>query len=155
AWDAAVPELGQQAGIFKKHGVVLDLQYADDGGEVEQPVISGDVDVGVGSGIMGVLRAYAKGGAPLRIIGASTTGSASYWYVASTSPVKTIKDIAGKTIAYPTGGEVNRFDVFDLMDRYRVKARPVPMASPAATLSSVMAGRIDVGWATAPFGVDE
>ena len=32
AWDSAAPELGQRAGIFKKHGIALDLLYlADDG----------------------------------------------------------------------------------------------------------------------------
>src|SRR5262249_57923120 len=28
AWDSAAPELGQQVGIFKKHGIVLDLLSA-------------------------------------------------------------------------------------------------------------------------------
>jgi NitT/TauT family transport system substrate-binding protein len=87
AWASAVPELGQQAGIFKKHGIVLDLLYAEDGAETElQRVISGSVDMGLGVGLIGVLRAYANG-APVRIIGASTTGSANYWYVPETSPI--------------------------------------------------------------------
>jgi NitT/TauT family transport system substrate-binding protein len=29
AWETAAPYLGQQAGIFKKHGIVLELSYAD------------------------------------------------------------------------------------------------------------------------------
>ena len=98
AWDSAAPELGQAAGIFKKRGIVLDLQYPDSGSELEPPVISGGVDLGVAADVLDVLRAYA-GGAPVRIIGANLTGSASYWYVPATSPIKTIKDIAGKTIA--------------------------------------------------------
>ena len=27
AWDTAAPDLGQRAGIFKKHGLTLDLTY--------------------------------------------------------------------------------------------------------------------------------
>jgi ABC-type nitrate/sulfonate/bicarbonate transport system substrate-binding protein len=154
AWASAVPELGQQAGIFKKHGIELDLLYAEDSGETELPrVISGSVDVGLGVGLMGVLRAYAKG-APVRIIGASATGSANYWYVPATSPIKTIKDINGKTIAYPTSGEASRYDVFDFMKQYNVRAKPMPTADAAATLDAVTSGRIDVGWATPPFGID-
>jgi NitT/TauT family transport system substrate-binding protein len=154
AWASAVPELGQLAGIFKKHGIVLDLLYAEDRGETELPsVISGSVDVGLDVGLMGVLRAYAKG-APVRIIGASATGSANYWYVPTTSPIKTINDINGKTIAYPTSGEASRYDVFDFMKQYRVKAKPMPTAGAAATFDAVTSGQIDVGWATPPFGLD-
>jgi NitT/TauT family transport system substrate-binding protein len=153
AWDSAAPELGQQIGIFKKHGIVLDLLYAKDGGEAEQSVTSGSADVGLAVGILAVLRAYAKG-ASVRIIGASTTGSANYWYVRTTSPIKTIKDINDKTIAYPTSGEASRYDVFDLMKQYRVKAKPTPTGDAAATFDAVMAGQLDVGWATPPFGID-
>jgi NitT/TauT family transport system substrate-binding protein len=153
AWQTAAPELGQRAGIFKKHGIVLDLTYAEGEEETELPVISGSADVGLGIGIMDVLRAYGKG-SPVRIIGASMSGSASYWYVAATSPIKTVKDISGRSIAYSRNGPSSQYDVFDLMDRYRVKARPVLTGTAAATLDQVMSGHIDVGWATAPFGVD-
>ena len=93
AWESAPPELGQSAGIFAKHGIDLDVVYTRDG-EVEPSVTSGGTDVGVGVGTIGVLRAYAKG-APVRVIGASTTGTANYWYVQAESPIKTVKDING------------------------------------------------------------
>src|SRR6187549_217643 len=74
-WDTSVSELGQRAGIFKKHGLTLEILYTQGGGETQQAVISGSVDIGVAAGIMGVLSAYSKG-APVRIIGAETTGAA-------------------------------------------------------------------------------
>jgi NitT/TauT family transport system substrate-binding protein len=40
------------------------------------------------------------------------------------------------------------------MQRYRVKARPVLIAGATATFDQVMSGKIDVGWATPPFGGD-
>jgi NitT/TauT family transport system substrate-binding protein len=154
AWETAVPELGQQAGIFKKHGLTLDLTYPRAESEIETAVISGSTDVGVGVGIVEVLRAYATKEAPIRIIGATMTGSANYWYVAASSPIKTITDISGRTIAYSKGDASSQYDVFDLMQRYRVKPRPVLIAGAAATFDQVMAGKIDVGWATPPFGGD-
>ena len=60
-WDTAVSEIGHRAGIFRKHGLVLDLLYTQGAGETQQAVIAGSVDIGVGVGIMGVLSAYAKG----------------------------------------------------------------------------------------------
>jgi len=151
-WESAAAELGQSAGIFSKHGIMLDVLYPREG-EVESTVASGGSDVGVDVGTIGVLRAYAKG-APLRVIGASTTGAATYWYVQAASPIKTIKDIDGKTIAYWTSNAASKYDVFDLIKQYRLKARPIAIGGPAATFTQVMSGRIDVGWAEAPFGVD-
>jgi NitT/TauT family transport system substrate-binding protein len=154
AWNSAVPELGQLAGIFKKHGIVLELAYAEGDDDIEQQVVSGSADVGVGVGIMGVLSAFASKGAPVRIIGANMTGSANYWYVLATSPIKTVKDIGGRTIAYSKNGASSQYDVFDFMDRYRVKARPVLTSGAPAAFDQVMSGKIDVGWAAPPFGVD-
>src|SRR3954454_9155638 len=65
-WDTSVSELGQRAGIFKKHGLALEILYTQGAGETQQAVIAGAVDVGVGVGVMGVLGAYSKG-APVRI----------------------------------------------------------------------------------------
>jgi NitT/TauT family transport system substrate-binding protein len=45
--------------------------------------------------------------------------------------------------------------VFDLMQRYSVKARPVLITGATASLDQVMSGKIDVGWATPPFGCDD
>ena len=46
AWETAAPELGQQAGIFKKHGLTLDLTYPRAESEIETAVISGSAVVG-------------------------------------------------------------------------------------------------------------
>jgi NitT/TauT family transport system substrate-binding protein len=100
AWNSAAPELGQRAGLFKKHGIVLELTYPGVDDDIELPVISGEVDVGIGVGVVEVLRAYVTKAAPARIIGANMTGSANYWYVRATSSIKTVKDITGRTIAY-------------------------------------------------------
>src|ERR1700686_4087906 len=103
-WENAAPELGQKAGFFAKHGLTLELLYTQGAGETLQAVISGSVDLGLGVGTAGVLGAFAKG-APVRAIANSMTGADDlFWYVPAASPVKTIKDAAGKTIAYSTTG---------------------------------------------------
>ena len=88
-WDTSISDIGQRAGIFKKHGLTLEILYTQGAGETQQAVISGSVEVGVGAGVMGVLSAYSKG-APVRIIGAEITGAGDlYWYVKADSPIKT------------------------------------------------------------------
>jgi len=98
-WDTSVSEIGQRAGIFKKHGLTLELVYTQGAGETQQAVISGSVDIGIAAGVMGVLGAFSKG-APVRIISAETTGAGDlYWYVKADSPIKSLKDADGKTLA--------------------------------------------------------
>src|SRR5262252_1775041 len=146
-WDTSVAELGQRGGIFGKHGIVLDILYTQGGGETQQAVISGSVELGVSAGSMGVFGAYSKG-APLRIIGAEMNGGADlFWYVRSDSPIRTLQDTDGKTIAYSTNGASTHAIVTAFIKQYVVKAKPVATGNPPATLTQVMSGQVDVGWA--------
>jgi NitT/TauT family transport system substrate-binding protein len=153
-WEESVSELGQDAGFFKKHGLILDLLYTEGGGQTQQAVISGSVDIGVGVGTYGVLGAFGKG-APLRIIGNATDGAHDlYWYVRADSPVKSPADAAGKTIAYSTTGSSTNIVVLGLMRVFKTAMTPVATGSPPATFTQVMSGEIDIGWAAPPFGVE-
>ena len=40
-WDTSISELGQRAGIFKKHGLALEIVYTQGAGETQQAAISG------------------------------------------------------------------------------------------------------------------
>ena len=154
-WDTSVSEVGQRAGIFKKHGLVLEILWTQGSGETQQPVISGNVDIGVAVGVMGALSSFSKG-APVRIIGAQTTGARDlFWYVREDSPIKSLKDTAGKTIAYSTKGSSTNGIVTAFMKQYDLKATPVATGSPSSTLTQVMSGQVDVGWSAPPFGLDQ
>jgi NitT/TauT family transport system substrate-binding protein len=154
-WDTSVSEIGQRAGIFKKHGLELEIVYTQGAGETQQAVISGSVDLGIAAGVMGVLSAYSKG-APVRVIGAETTGAKDlYWYVKADSPIKSLKDTDDKIIAYSTNGSSTHGIVTAFMKQYQLKAKPTAMGGPAANLTAVMSGQIDVGWAAPPFGLDQ
>ena len=154
-WDTSISEVGQRAGIFKKHGVVLEILWTQGAGETQQAVISGSVDIGVGTGIMGVLSAFSKG-APVRVIGAETTGATDlYWYVPATSPIKSLKDTDGKTIAYSTNGSSTHGIVTAFIKQYDLKAKPTATGGPAPTLTQVMSSQIDVGWSAPPFGLQQ
>jgi NitT/TauT family transport system substrate-binding protein len=154
-WDTSISEVGQLAGIFKKHGLELELVYTQGAGETLQATISGSVDIGVAAGIMGVLGAYSKG-APVRIIGAETTGASDlYWYVKSDSPIKSLKDTAGKTLAYSTNGSSTHGIVTAFMKEYGLTAKPTATGGPPGTLTQVMSDQIDIGWAAPPFGLDQ
>src|SRR5947209_3113131 len=122
-WDTSVSELGQRGGIFKKHGLNLEIVYTQGAGETQQAAISGSVDLGIAAGVMGVLGAYSKG-APVRVIGAETTGAADlFWYVRADSPIKSLKDTDGKTLAYSTNGSSTHGIVSAFVKQYGLKAK--------------------------------
>src|SRR2546430_16186947 len=154
-WDTSIAEVGQRAGIFKKHGLILEILWTQGAGETLQAVISGSADIGVAAGIMGVLSAYSKS-APVRVIGAETTGASDlYWYVPASSPIKSLKDTEGKTIAYSTNGSSTHGIVTAFMKQYDLKAKPTATGGPAPTLTQVMSGQIDIGWSAPPFGLQQ
>jgi NitT/TauT family transport system substrate-binding protein len=153
-WDTVVPEIGQRAGIFKKHGLILDLLYTQGGGETLQAVISGSVDIGIAAGTPGVMAAYVKG-APVRILLAGVTGASDlYWYVPASSPIRSFKDADGKTAGYSTVGASTHTTLLKLIKHYDSKARPVGSGASPVTYTQAMSGQIDIGWASPPFGLE-
>jgi len=153
SWEGAVPELGQQQGIFKKHGLELDILFTAGGGETLQAVISGAVDIGLSAGTLAILGAFQKG-APLRIIGASSTGARElFWYVVADSPLQSMREANDKTIAYSTTGSSTNIAVLRFIDEYKLKAKPVATGDVTATITQAMTRQVDVGWSVAPFNL--
>jgi len=152
-WENSVSELGQDAGIFRKHGLQLEVLYTQGGGETQQAVISGSVDLGIGVGTYGVMGAFAKG-APVRILGATMRGYYEFWYVPAASPLKTMKDAEGKTMAYSTTGSSTQVMVMALSKMAGVNTKPTATGSPPTTFTQVMSGQVDIGWTAPPLVLD-
>jgi len=153
--ETFVTEVGYKNGLFKRHNLELDLFYTDGGGETQQAVIAGSAQIGIASGFLGAIGVFAKG-APVRIIGGSYTGGAQvFWYVRADSAAKTPQDLAGKTIGYSTNGSSTHAGILALQKHYRANFKPVQTGNAAATMTAVMSGQVDAGWAGAPFGVAE
>jgi NitT/TauT family transport system substrate-binding protein len=153
-WDTAISQLGDKAGIFKKHGIALEMIYTAGSGETLQPVIAGSVDLGLAVGTLGAMAAYSKG-APVRIIGAEATGAADYWYVKASSPIKTLKDLNGKTIAYSTAGSSTESVVRAFIKENGLTAKAMSTGGAPSTLTAVMTDQVDAGWASPPGGLKE
>src|SRR5215470_6359171 len=151
-WENQAPTLGQDAGIFKKHGLVLENTGTQGAGETIQAVISGSAGVGAA----GVMRAFSKG-APVRILAPAFTGTGDlYWYVKADSKIQSLKDATPETtIAYSTNGSSSNNIVVAFVNELGAKAKPTATGGPAATLTAVMSGQVDIGWAAPPFGLRE
>jgi len=154
-WDSSIAEIGQAAGIFRRNRLELQVVYTSGGGETQQAVISGSVDVGVAAGALGVLGAFAKG-APVRIIAGEATGTAEYYFVRADSPVG--KDFAAvtpnMTLAYSTAGSGTHITALRFMKERNFTAKLTATGSVPATFTQVMSGQVDIGFSTPPFGLD-
>ena len=154
-WDSEFVEFAQKKGWFKKEGLEIEVFWTHGGSETLQAAISGSADIAMSNGTLGVVGAYFKG-APVRIIGAEMTGVHEvYWYVKADSPIKTVKDLAGKTVAFSRPGSSTNLMLLNLLAENNVKAKPVSTGGPPATHTQVMSGQIDAGWSVAPFGLKE
>jgi NitT/TauT family transport system substrate-binding protein len=155
AWDAGIAELGERGGIFKKHGLTLDILYTAAGPESIQAMIGGSIDVAAASGVSAALGTFAKG-APIRIVSSEMTGAPDlYWFVPADSPIHTIEDMNGKTVAFSAVGSSSHGSLLALISQYHLTAVPTATGNIAATMTQTMSKQVDVGFGAAPFGLDK
>ena len=154
AWDAGIAELGQRGGIFKRHGLDLEILYVQAGPESIQAVIGGSMDIATAAGVSAAVGTFAKG-APIRIIGSEMIGAPDlYWYVPLSSPVRRVEDFNGRTVAYSLTGSSSHAALLALIAQYKLTAKPTSTGNIAATITQTMTGQVDVGFGAAPFGLN-
>ena len=155
SWDAGLPELGKRGGIFKKHGLDLEILYTQAGPESIQALIAGSVDIATASGVQAAFGTFGKG-APIRIISSEIIGSPDlYWYVPASSPIRKIEDLNGKTVAYSLVGSSSHAGLLALIAQYKLTAKPTSTGSITATFTQTMTGQVDVGFSGVPFFLDQ
>ena len=155
AWENSISELGQKAGIFKKHGLSLNIFYTQGSGETLQTTLSGAMDVGIGVGTHGVLGAMSKG-APVRIIGASFTGVDDlYYYVDAKSSVKTLAEANGRSMGVSGNGSASHIIALGLQKQLGLAFKTIVTGTHASTYTQVMTGQVYIGFATAPLLLDK
>jgi NitT/TauT family transport system substrate-binding protein len=155
-WDSSFLEFAQKEGMLKKAGLDVEFFFTEGGGQTLQVITSGSVDVAMSNGLLGTIGAYSKK-APIRVISAQMTGAHElYWYVRAESAIRSLKDATEKnTIAFSSPGSSSNLILLAVLNQAGSKARPTATGGLPGTLTSVMTGQIDIGWATPPFALRE
>jgi NitT/TauT family transport system substrate-binding protein len=99
-----------------------------------------------------------KGGdaTPYRIISAEMTGAHElFWWVKGDSPIKSLKDADGKTIAFSSPGSSSNLILLTLLKQAGSKAKPTPTGGVPGTYTQTMTGQIDIGWSVVPFALKD
>ncbi len=155
AWETGIAYIGEKAGFFKEVGLDIDPLYTRGGSETVQAVLAGSVDLAVSNGILGTIGSYSKG-APIRITAASMTGTPEiFWYVRTDSDIKSVKDLAGKTLGFSQPGSSTHLIIQEALRHFGVQAKVVPSGAQPGSYTMVMSKQIDAGWAVPPFMLNE
>jgi len=154
-WDSSFLEFALKEGFLRDANLDVEFFYTEGGGNTLQTLTSGSVDVAMSNGLLGALGAYSKG-APIRAISAQMTGAHElFWYVKSDSRIRSLKEADGKTIAFSAPGSSSNLILLSLLKQAGSKAKPIAAGGLPATLTQVMTGQIDIGWAVPPFALRE
>jgi NitT/TauT family transport system substrate-binding protein len=150
-WNSSFIEFALQQGFFKQEGLDIEILYTEGGASTLTPVIAGSLDIAMTNGTLGAIAAFAKG-LPVKIISAEATGAPdAFWYARPESGIKTIRDTAGKSVAFSSPGSSTNLIILQLVAQEKVAPKLVPTGGLPATLTQVMTGQIDVGWSVPPF----
>jgi len=153
-FDLFAPEQAQAEGYFKEENLDVEISYATGGMDTLQTIITGSQDIATGNGALGVVSAFSKG-APVVVLANSGRGTEDvYWYVPAKSPIKSIKDLEGKELAFSRPGSTTHLIGQALLKASGVHAKLVSVGDPSASRTMVMSGQIATAWAPFPANYD-
>lgn len=138
---------GIQSGIFAKYGLDVSVQVANSGAVVTAAVIGGSIDIGKGS-LLNLLGAHIRG-VPIVLEAPSaiwdTNAPESALVVAKGSPIRTGRDLNGKTISVPSLGDLYQISISAWIDQHGGDSRTVKFLElpHRAAAESIAAGRVD------------
>jgi NitT/TauT family transport system substrate-binding protein len=149
--------VAQEKGFYRDNNIDVDAVFTRGGGENVQAVVSGDAQIGLGTGTLAVISAFVKK-APIKIAAAEITGLDAIWYVQSNTPIKRLEDLAGKKIAYSRPGSSTHMGALAIADQVKAKGLKPPevvsLGGIPEVYTAVRTGQADAGWSVPPFQLD-
>ena len=149
--------IAQEKGFYRDANIDVDAVFTRGGGENVQAVVSGDAQIGLGTGTLAVISAFVKK-APIKIAAAEITGMDAFWYVQANTPMRKIEDLAGKKVAYSRPGASSHMAVLAIADQIKAKglkpAEPVSLGGIPEVYTALRTGQTDAAWSVAPFQLD-
>ena len=115
--DAIIPvNVGDELGIFKKHGLALKIIDFGGGSKMAQALAAGSIDIGDGAGTE---LAFVAKGAPMMAV-CESTGPAPFLAVGVPwdSPVKKLEDLKGKIIGVSSPGSFSDWSGHQLARKF-------------------------------------
>ncbi|MDR2140387.1 MAG: ABC transporter substrate-binding protein [Deltaproteobacteria bacterium] len=116
--------VGDDLGIFQKHGLKMDFVGVVPTPQYVAAVVSGRIDVSPGSHINRTIAGISAGAKILAVAGKTETSQRvphMIGIVPKDSPIKEPADLVGKKIGIPTIGGCNEYTPYAWLDKFGVK----------------------------------
>jgi NitT/TauT family transport system substrate-binding protein len=145
-------EVARSAGLFKNHGLDVQLVYTRGGNAAMQALVGGAVDYAA-TALDVAIQAYANAGAKIRRF--AVTGRLPLFAVV-TAPktadqIRSLKDLEGKTVGVSALGNADHALTLYLMKQAGADAQKVKFATMGVNLlEAVRQGQVDVGLVQEP-----
>jgi NitT/TauT family transport system substrate-binding protein len=142
-------------GDFTKSGLVTAIQVMNNGGAIASAVASGAVDIGA-SNIVSLAEAHMRG-VPFVIVAPaavySSAAPTSVLMVASNSPIKTARDLNGKTIGVTGLKTISQFAPMARIDQHGGNSAGAQYIEipPSGLTAALSQGRVDAACMLEPF----
>ena len=137
-------EVGNQTGIFKQHGLEVEITSFGGGPRVQQALTAGSIDIAVGSGPE---LAFIVKGAPE--IGIAAIADAPYSVVLAVlkdSPIKVADDLEGRTVSVSSKGSLTDWLARELIRQQGWPAdgmKVAPLGTTSAQAAALKTRQID------------
>jgi NitT/TauT family transport system substrate-binding protein len=105
--------VGDQLGIFRKHGIDVKIVDFGGGGQMIQAITAGSIDIGDGAGTQ--MAFIAKGVPMMAVCENSTTLPYFSFGVPWDSPIKSMEELRGKKVGISTAGSLTDWLAQELM----------------------------------------
>jgi NitT/TauT family transport system substrate-binding protein len=137
-------QVGSEAGIFKKHGIDLEVISFGGGPRVQQALAAESIDIGIGSGPE--LAFVAKGAPEIAIAAMADAPYSVVLTVPKDSPIKSAEGLKGKTISISSKGSLTDWLGQELSRRLGWGSAGInlaPLGSTAAQTAALRTRQID------------
>jgi len=142
--DSMFQLMAQEKGFFREAGLDVELLYFESGITVVQAVVAGDadtVDIAPSSTFVSISR-----GAKIKVVG--STGWAVPYVLYAKGDIKSLKELAGRSIAISQPGALAEVLARAMLDKEGLDAKTIGVqwlgvGGDAARFQALMAGRVD------------
>jgi ABC-type nitrate/sulfonate/bicarbonate transport system substrate-binding protein len=140
----AVLDIGNEAGIWAKHGLKLEIMNSSGDAKMQQAMVAGEIDFGLGSGPgMGFL---AKG-VPATVVGVVANQPLSMGLIiGKNSKARTVSDIKGTKIGVSTNASLSYWlarKLSELQGWGPNGVRTVPLGALPSNIAALQAGQVE------------
>jgi NitT/TauT family transport system substrate-binding protein len=139
-------------GFFKQAGADVSIRSGAGGGNDVRVLLAGENVAYFDTGLIAVVSAIQKG-APLTMVCETLDNSVFAWAVMPDSPIKSLKDLKGKTITYSALQSPSQADDIYMAQKYGYKPDDIKMVASGgfpAGMTLLEHGGVDVAFLTEP-----